>query len=102
MILNLARQRAILFLASLATLVAVVAPAALACTPGDEQRAIQVAIREVGADRDTHIFVAVAEGSDCDDWKVYKKTPGTTGVTACIVTIQDWQVVDVTCCPTGC
>ena len=76
--------------------------AALACTTGDEQRAIQMAIREVGADRETHIFVPVASSEDCDDWVVYKRTPGLTGVTACIITIENWKVVDVFCCPTGC
>ena len=86
---------------TMAVLAAVV-PSALACTVGNENRAINMAIREVSADRDTHIFVAVAQGEDCDDWIVYKRTPGTQGVTACIVTIVDWKVTDVTCCPTGC
>ena len=87
----------VLTVAVLSSVVAV----ALACTTGDEQRAIQMAIREVGADRDTHIFVPVA-GADCDDWTVYKRTPGRYGVTACIITIENWEVVDVFCCPTGC
>lgn len=73
-----------------------------ACTKGDENRAINIAKRAVGADRDTHIFVAVAQTEDCDDWVVYKRTPGKTGVTACIVTIENWEITDITCCPTGC
>ena len=84
------------------TIVATVAPSALACTIGDENRAIALAKLQVDVDRETHIFVAVAQGDDCDDWVVYKRTPGLFGVTACIITIEDWQVVDVTCCPTGC
>ena len=100
------RQKALLTTCALVAftlaIVTAVAPAALACTKGDESRAIQIAKREVGADRETHIFVAVAQSEDCDDWKVYKRTPGKYGVTACIVTIENWEVTDVTCCPTGC
>ena len=69
---------------------------------GAENRAIAMAKLEVGADRETHIFVAVAQSADCDDWIVYKRTPGIYGVTACIVTIENWEVIDVLCCPIGC
>ena len=78
------------------------ATTALACTQGDENRAIALAKREVDVDRDTHIFVAVPQSEDCDDWVVQKRTPGIRGEIACIITIVDWVVVDVTCCPTGC
>ena len=74
---------------------------AQSCSIGAENRAIAMAKLEVGADRTTHIFVPVATSEDCDDWLVYKRTPGVYGVTACIVTIVDWVVVDVECFPTG-
>lgn len=83
------------------TAAAFAVPAVQACNEGESRRAVEIAKREVGADRDTHIFVAVPQGTDCDDWLVYKKTPGKYGVTACIVTITDWTVTDVECYPTG-
>lgn len=74
---------------------------AQSCSVGAENRAIAMAKTEVGIDPLTHIFVAVPTSGDCDDWLVYKRTPGKYGVTACIVTIVDWVVVDVECFPTG-
>lgn len=73
------------------------------CTTGDHQHANGLAMSVVSPDPSTHIFVAVPLSEDCDDWQVYKRTPGIKySTTAAIVTIEDWQVVDVLYCPTGC
>lgn len=73
------------------------------CSTGDHQRAIGLAMSVVSPDRTTHVFVPVPLNETCDDWQVYKRTPGIKySTTAAIVTIEDWQVIDVLYCPTGC